>query len=318
MTKLLPRLFALLALGCNPPTFDPPSLVRSARILAVSADPPYAMPGETVNMTALAFDGRASPAAPMQLYFLPVPCVNPPGDAYYGCFPPIGALVSPGVDLGPILNLGPDFSFQMPADALIPHVDGGDEPYGLAVVFTIACAGHVEYAPPPRGASPDTVPFGCFDDRGHRLGADDFVFAYSLVYAFQDRINRNPAIEQVTFAGAPVDATAGITLEHCPGSGSCPKQKLDVVVPRTSQEADPTNLDTEGHPLGELIYVKYYVTGGKVANDTMVLFDPRRGRLVKTGDDYRAPELPGEYRLWVVVHDNRGGVAWQEIALHVL
>ncbi len=319
MSKPLILLLVGLFVGCTPPEFDPPSLVRSVRILATSADPPYAAPGQMVNMTALAFDGRPSQPAPMQLYFLPIPCINPSGDAYYACFPAIRALLSPGVDLGPLLSPGPSFSFQMPADAVIPRPDTGAEPYGLAVVFTVACAGHVEYVPPPGETSPDTVPFGCFDDRSHRLGADDFVFAYSLVYAFRDRTNQNPSIEQVTYAGEPVDATAGISLPHCTKSklDDCPAQKLDVVVPTSSQEADPTNLNAEGHPLGELLYVKYYVTGGKLANDTVVLADPRRGRLSDTGDDYRAPQAPGEYRLWVVLHDNRGGVAWQEIPLHV-
>jgi hypothetical protein len=187
------------------------------------------------------------------------------------------------------------------------------------VVFTLACAGHVEYVPLPARGSPDAVPFGCFDDRGNRLGADDSVFAYSLVYAFPERANQNPEIEQVTFAGAPVDPSAGISLAYCTKSkiDDCPARKVDVVVPSSSHESDPTNLDADGHVLRELLYVKYYVTGGKLTNDTAVLFDPRRGRLSNTGDDYRARQKAGEYRLWVVVRDNRGGVTWQELPLHV-
>jgi hypothetical protein len=49
---------------------------------------------------------------------------------------------------------------------------------------------------------------------------------------------------------------------------------------------------------------------------TVVLFDARTGPLSNTGIDFRAPQAAGEFRLWAVVRDNRGGVAWQELGLH--
>ncbi|MEO6602015.1 MAG: hypothetical protein ABIQ16_19200 [Polyangiaceae bacterium] len=41
------------------------------------------------------------------------------------------------------------------------------------------------------------------------------------------------------------------------------------------------------------------------------------GRLSNTGDDFKSPLTAGEYQLWAVLRDNRGGVTWQSFALHV-
>jgi hypothetical protein len=308
----------VLATGCSAVTFDPPSKIESVRILATSADHPYAAPGEAVHMQVLAFDGRPSPRAPMNVFWLPSPCVNPAGDAFYSCFPAFAQTFAPHTDLGASLASGPTFSFQMPGDAIASHPAIGGDPYGLAVVFTIACAGHVEYVPTPADGSPDAVPFGCFDDAGSPLGDDDFVFAYSLVYSFADRTNTNPVLESVTLQGSAVDPTAGIAVDHCSKSNidDCPTMPLDVVVPPSSQELDPSDLDTNGTVLKEEIFVDYYLTAGKVASDTVVLFDPRAGRLSGTSDALTAPQAAGDYMLWAVVHDNRGGAAWQTLPFH--
>ncbi len=305
--------------GCSAVTFDPPSKVESVRILATSADEPYAAPGETVHMQALAFDGRASRVRPMNVFWLPTPCIDPPGDAYYGCFPAFAGAFAPHTDLGPSLVSGTTFSFPMPGDVISAHGSGGAvDPYGLAVVFTIACAGHVEYTPTAAGGPPDALPFGCFDDAGTQLGADDFVLAFSLIYSFADRTNANPVIQNVTFQGKAVDPTVGITVDHCTKTNidDCPTTPLDVVVPASSQELDPSDLNSNGNVLKEEIYVDYYVTGGKVASDTAVLFDPRGGRLSSTSDAFSAPQASGDYWLWAVVHDNRGGTSWQALPLH--
>jgi hypothetical protein len=309
---------ALLACACSAVSFDPESKVETVRILATSADKPYAAPGDTVNMQVLAVDGRPSPLAPMNVYWLPSACIDLPGDAYYGCFASFARTLPLHTDVGSALVAGASFSFQMPTDVIASHTTVGGDPYGLAVIFTIACAGHVEYVPPPFGGSPDAVPFGCFDAAGALLGADDFVLAYSLIYSFVDRTNSNPVLESVTVNGAVVDPTVGIALDHCTKANidDCPTTPLDVVVPASSQELDPSDLDANGDVLKEEIYVDYYLTAGKVASDTVVLFDPRAGRLSGTGNALSAPQTAGDYRLWAVVHDDRGGASWQELALH--
>jgi hypothetical protein len=318
MNRTLRALLPILLLSCEPPTFEPQSLVSSVRILAIGADQPYAAPGASVHLSLLAVDGRRDPPSPMKLYFLPEPCFNPAGDAYYACFPQFDRVFPRGVDLDAALLATTSFSFSMPENSIVERATSV-VPYGVAVVFSIACAGHVQYRPPAPGGSPDAIPFACLDDSGRRLGADDFVFAYSLVYSFADRTNSNPIIESVSFGGVPVDPDVGISVAHCTKSkiDDCPPTALDVTVPSASVEPDPGDLDRDGAVLSEQIYVNYYVTGGKVANDAVILFDPREGRLKKTGNDFRPPLAPGEQRLWVVLRDNRGGLSSREFPLHV-
>jgi hypothetical protein len=314
-------LAALPAISCaEQPSFDPPSYIDSVRIIATRANSPYARPGEHVEVEALAVDGRTNAPERMQVYFLPTPCFNPPNDAYYGCFSEFRAEFPPGVDLESELLSGSTFSFDLPGDVIDTHTGiPGQTPYGVVVVFAIACAGHVEYRPDLAGAAPDAIPFACFDRSGRQLGAQDFVFAYSFVYAFADRSGANPTLENVTYGGTLVDPLAGLQVDHCTASNidDCPATKLDVNVPSSSQEPDPSNSAPDGEVLKESLYVNYFSTAGKIANDTTVIFDPRQGRLADTGNDFRSPLSAGDYQLWAVVHDNRGGVVWQQFPLHV-
>lgn len=318
-----PRLLLvpIAVIACNAPNFTPPSLVGSVRILATSADKPYAAPGDVVNVQVLAFDGRPSKPEPMGIWWLAQPCFNPPGDNYYACYSAFAQTYQSGVDLTPNLVSGTAFSFQMPSDAIASHQGNrGGSPYGLAVVFTIACAGQVEYLGSVAGAPPDTVPFGCFDTSGNQLGPSELMFAYSLVYSFADRTNANPVIENLTVGGQTVDLTGGIAVPHCTQSNinSCPPTSIDVVIPDSSDEIDPASLDANGSPLKEQIYVDYYLTAGKVDHDTAIIFDPRAGRLPKTSDDFHAPQSMGESLLWAVAHDNRGGTSWLQIPVQSL
>jgi hypothetical protein len=308
-----------VVIACHPPNFTPPSLVESVRILATAADKPYAAPGDTVNMQVLAFDGRRSKHEPMGIWWLPQPCFNPSGDNYYACYRAFSKIYRPRVDLAANLHSGTALSFQMPTDIITSHHGSrGGEPYGVTVVFTIACAGHVEYLNPPADAPADTVPFGCFDARGTEVGTSDFVFAYSLVYSFAGRTNANPVLQSVTYGGADVDEVAGISLPHCTQSdlNGCPTTPLDVVIPDSSDETDAASLDANGNPLKEQIYVDYYLTAGKVEHDTVIIFDPHAGRLSNTSDSFYSPQSAGDFWLWAVVHDNRGGVSWLQVPVH--
>jgi hypothetical protein len=298
------------------------SLVDSVRILATSADAPYAKPGETVTLKALAVDGRADRSQAMQVFWLPTVCMNPQGDDYFSCYPSFAKRFRPGVDLSSALIPGDQLIFTMPADAIgsAPTRPGAPDPYGIAFAFVVACAGHVEYIPVDTSTqSPTTTPFGCFDDRHALLGPDQFVFAFTRVYAFADQRNANPVIDHLAFGGAPVDPVAGITLGHCTASdeSSCPMADVDTVVPDSSWEVDPGSFDPSGGPAHEGIWVDYYATAGRFSNDSAVLFDAHSGRVASTADGYAAPLSSGPRTLWAVVRDTRGGTSWVEIALNV-
>jgi hypothetical protein len=311
---------AAAAAGCSS-DLPPASLVDGVRILATSADQPYAMPGETVSLQALAVDGRTDRSRPIQVLWLPAPCMNPQGDDYFACYPSFAGQFQRGVDLSGTLVAGDAWTFTMPADAIATAQShpGASDPYGIAFAFVIACAGHVEYVPAdPSTQSPLTTPFGCFDDTETALGPDQFVFAFARVYAFADRRNANPVIDHLTFGGTPVDPVAGIALDHCTASDepSCATTVVDTVVPDSSWELDPGSLDPSGGPAHEALWVDYYVTAGRFASDSEVLFDAHSGRASSTGDGYAAPLAAGPQTLWAVVHDTRGGASWLTIPVN--
>ena len=312
-------LAALLTTACGGVDFEPGSHVTSVRVLGTRANQPYAQPGTEIDLEALAIDGRRDQPEPMTLYWFPTPCIDPENDGHFGCYPALAQPFTPGVDLSPQLTTGDRFAFQLPPDIIANHHgQRGDLEYGLAVVFMMACAGHVESLAIPAGSGPDAIPFGCFDAQRRRLSPDSYVFTYSSVFAFADRPNQNPVLDGVTWRGAPVDPVLGITLPHCTHAviDDCPTTALDSLVPASSQEVNPGNRDADGNVLKEQIWADYYVTGGKVKNDVSALYDPRVGKLSSTANDFYAPQTAGDYLLWSVVRDDRGGTAWVEIPIH--
>jgi hypothetical protein len=247
--------------------------------------------------------------------------MNPPGDDYFGCYPAMRGQFPANRDLSGVLPEGTQWSFTMPADAIAKANPrpGAAEPYGIAFAFVMACAGHVQYSPVDTStSSPLTTPFGCYDDANHRLGPDDFVFAFARVYAFESLRNANPVIDHVSIGGETAGAQ-GVTLDHCTASDEnhCSTSEVDTVVPDTSWELDPGTLAPTGHSAHEAIWVDYYVTGGQLDDDSVVLFDALAGKVSKAGDGYAAPLSAGPQTLWAVAHDTRGGASWVSVPVNV-
>jgi hypothetical protein len=96
MTRWQPLLLGLTTLGawslssCSPAAFQSATVINSVRLLASRASEPRAKPGDTVTLDLLAWDGRVKGVGTMKTYWLPIGCVNPPGDAYYACFAGLG------------------------------------------------------------------------------------------------------------------------------------------------------------------------------------------------------------------------------------
>jgi hypothetical protein len=331
--------FCLLTLGCEE-DFEPVSRVQSVRILAARASTPYAKPGDTVSVDLLATDQRpqATRKDDMKLYSLPTPCDNPVNDLYYACYlglnwadPEFAKQLQPGADVTSLLTEGPTFTVPISPNVISshPHVEGS-APFGSIFTFSMACPGRVRYLGLRLKPSPQSPPFGCFDDAGNAFGNDSFVFAFARIFAFDDRSNENPQIDSLAFRGqvferAELDrcnAPNGANDDTCPTASvvrctksdvdDCSKVTVSVSVPPSSQEGDPSS------DIGrEQIWVDYYATAGKFEDDLRILYDASRGRLSDTGVDFRLPQVAGIQTLWAVVHDNRGGVNWARLRLDV-
>ncbi len=339
---VLGSLSALLALSptaCGVGDFDPSTKVSTVRLLAsrVNGDKAYAKPGDDVELEVLAFDGREQKPRPMQIYWIPFPCVNPRGDLYYACFVDTGAAsggagsgggasgasgalgqLQPGVDLSPFLPTGPKYSVKVPADIIDKHrpVQGAVDPYGLVIVFNVACAGHVEIVAVDPAAGPQAVPLGCFDEAHNRLPPSDYVIGFTRVYAYASRTNANPVIDNVTVDGAPIKKDGPVPYELPPCVPGCPQVKLNVQVPETSQELNPGDVDPDGQTRKELLWVDYFTTDGALDGEARLLYDPTRGK-VTSDEPFSFPSTAKDGFVWVVVHDNRDGVDWLQIPFHV-
>jgi hypothetical protein len=341
----------LKLVACGGEGFAPASKVDSVRLFAVRADKPYAAPGQNVTLEALMTDARKAKPRPANVYWIPVVCLNPTDDLYYGCFVPpsdagtaggarlipVGAAAGAGtataaasggggpfgnlptgVDLGPFLPKGPTFSFQMPDTAIQPR--RGSDPYGLAFVFNVVCAGRLEFASRDLEGGPQQVPILCTDENGTKLPPSDYVIGISRVYSYADakHVNANPVIEKATLEGAEINLKEGVTLERCTASleRDCKENKIDVRVSDASWELNPAEVTRNG-ALHEQIWVDYYSDIGALDSEARLLFDTQKGRISDSDVKFRAPKDVADGTIWAVVHDNRGGVAWVVVPLHV-
>ncbi len=323
----LPLLGATIFLGsCAPSGFTSPSLVNSVRILASSADKPYAKPGDTVTLTVLAYDGRASQPEPMTIYWLPVLCKNPPNDAYYACFPQFGGALAGGGSL----PTGAQYRFTMPEDAVTSHKTsaGAPVPYGLVILFNVACAGHLRLLPiDPGNINPQTLPIGCFNAQGQELGPDDYVFGITRVYAFDTLTNANPVIDHVDVNGQTLavaaDPVGQLTTQPFSTSacaGRCQPIAIGPVVPASSQEVNPQQKDANGNPVKEEIWADFYSTFGSFGDDARLLYDSSLGSVggpSTTDVKFTPPSTSGSGLLWAIVRDDRGGASWVTVPVRV-
>jgi hypothetical protein len=352
--------------SCAPSGFADPTIVQTVRILASSADQPYAPPGADVNLQVLAYDGRKTQTEPMTIYWLPVVCENPQDDAYYACFqqfanaasgPGAGGGRDAGADggggggglgqyIGPggVLHgvpTGPSYTFRMPSDAVTSHPaeQGTPVPYGLAILFNVACAGHLQLVPiDPSNQNPQAVPLGCFDSSGNQLGPDDWVLGFTRIYAYDKVRNADPVISYVDVAGKhlPVTPQPGapqvytapacssdtgcLSMPVCTGSGSDCQVQMGPVVPASSWEVNPEQTDVHGNPVHEELWVDFYATFGNLGDDARLLYDPVTGSVgdpTRTDTTFQGPSTAGTGNIWMIVHDNRGGVAWVTIPVLV-
>jgi hypothetical protein len=207
-------LAGLALLGCGA-EFDPPTEITTLRILGVQKDKPYAEPGGEVTFTMLWHDGAKNAASPnreVNITWLDA-CVNPPGDAYAGCFEQIGAKGAcleaaqaslendePEDDIDPAscgffnVGFGPKFSVRIPREGepgvprplLHPSQDPFMPSYSVSYVFFALCAGTpgIDASGITCRDTNDTST----DPRGRKLESEDFVLGYSAIYSFARKI----------------------------------------------------------------------------------------------------------------------------------
>jgi hypothetical protein len=229
--------------------------------------------------------------------------------------------IPPGTDLTPFLPKGPRFAFKMPDNIIDSHapVEGARERYGIAFVFHIACAGKIVLAPTDSSKGPQQVPIACVGPDGAPLPATEYVFGFSRVYGYDTKVNHNPELTKVTFQGADVDVSKGVTTPKCTTRkrDECPKVKFDAVVPESSWEDNPGDVDENGGVLKEQVWVAYFATQGDFVGDARLLYDTRGGKITDSAIEYQAPFNATRGTIYAVVHDSRGGTSWTQFPIQI-
>jgi len=257
---------------------------------------------------------------------------------------------------GITFGTGAEFSVKIPTEADLGKpgsvLHASQDPrlpyYGLSYVFFALCAGQL--AP-----GDEHFPLHCLDENGQNLGPDDFVLGYSAIYFFErgpsgePYLNANPQTTGLKFG--PADVTPVTCFgESCLGSctdgvcenrpaeavnrdqfptlfmpackedgdpAKCPPHDLRLDIDPTTFEPDEVTNDSYGRGFREQMWLDYYSTRGRFRSATKLLNDATRGYNDQNGTQFYAPKAPGPVELWVVLHDNRGGVSWAGTTLMI-
>ncbi|MCC6647487.1 MAG: hypothetical protein IT374_18185 [Polyangiaceae bacterium] len=324
--------------------FESPSSVTSVRVLAVELDAPFARPGADVTLTMLVHDGGAplGAARPLSIAWF-AGCDDPDDDSPAACYPRLAWLrgLSPDELAGTAprgdgaLGHGEVFKVRVPPDLITRHAPrvGEPVPRGLSYVFFAVCAGALvaDGAARPRAG----VPVRCVDaETGVDAGPSRFVSGYATVRAYDDLVNHNPVLASVSVGGAApascdaeaacpdgapcVDGRCALSLPRCDAGSrdDCPAIAVLPTLEDASFELDEAAASPGVPAEGELLWAAYFTTAGAFDAPVRTIFEPTDGRrpAAETAGALRLdPGFAGPMRVWSVVHDGRGGVAWAHV-----
>lgn len=282
----------LLLGGCFEP-FDPPSQIKDLRILSIRAEPPEALPGETVRVDALIAD--------------PSGIVTPPTLIWLLCFPdPFGGVdaCATGVGASPVAFGVKELEVTIPEDIPL-RPEGDPNASGTVLVTLVACT------------SPDpTRCLECDEETGVCTFGSEGVEAEVALKRIivskrpEEARNHNPRIEEVAVALPGSDTFIPVPPEGLPEPlEACDGFTVRVRAPEESQEV------YEEIQLGELVTVteflvtSFFTTTGAVSANR--IFNGA-GEGVEPGvadvEFLPAPEDPlAPIQMFFVLRDDRGG-----------
>jgi hypothetical protein len=318
-------LTALLAAGCF--DFEANHMVTKFKILAVTTEPAEISPGEGFDMEVLYADPAGEGRDVSFAWFM---CVNgvsattplSPQIGMQACVPAVPPRVGSATDDGRIFvaESTPQNLMDLYPDALLNQPGGVplDAQLVYVTAVVVACAGGQLPEQSELAAAVTTVE----NPKDLCVGGDG-VAAYKALRispAENQTPNENPVIEQITFDGQPValsDATG--SPNEVPISLSCNSVKdchvkvdINVFLSSASRQSYHTKAEDGFERVAETLYVTWFITGGELNRDRTIADHP-------TGPydaEWEADE-PGQYTLWAVAHDTRGGVSWESFNVQV-
>ena len=300
--------------------FDPGSRITDLRVMAVRADVPYAKPGEAVNLDSLWFDPHMKdPARSRQWAW--ATCVDPIASDVVSCLQSIAQEVQ-RTHKPPQLIIGNDqdvFKLTVPADA-ISRLPPEARRSAIVGVITIVCPGTIQLPKDFSQLSRTDLPIKCVGAGGVDLPIDQWVLGIKRIFVRGNDRNANPKVARVTWDGADWPKDEIKEVSACSDDGNrydkCVDQEHHDVALTLTDDSYESGTDEFGTSFQEQVIVEYYATEGLFEHDVKVAKQPTTGFAAR--QQSRAPANEGGIiTVFMVAHDNRGGVAWEERKVHV-
>jgi len=297
---------AILLAGCRD-DFAPYNRVEGLRVLAVRADPASPAPGDLVTLTTLV----AAPAGQAVSYTWSFcPLLGDPATGF--------ACLVDEADLRLDLDATvPDSSADLPAFDL-GHESTATFRYSLAPLLLLGICNELgeDAVAGPSLACAQSFPAGIkltVESGGATITAVKIV---PLRYDPEDPENHNPAVEGI-------DARVGdrsVTLDDRGGQTLLAgyTHPLAARVPPAGAEAVST---PEGGTRRERLLFTWFVDAGETEAERTRFVDGVLSLDAASQNRWTLPDRAGSRanaaRLWLVVHDDRGGVGWRAVTIRV-
>jgi hypothetical protein len=289
--------------GCSD-EFPPYNRLESLRVLAIQSEPAAPLVGQTATFTPVMFTPTEDPSLTYRWSWCPAPG---PGSSGFRCLMTEAELA---VALGPDVSF-PPFDLGTGPTAMLPV---GLPPEVMAAV----CNGTIPDLPTPSctGGFPVQVALTV------RTDTDQVEAVVTARWRFDQESqapNANPSIDGLVATLA--DGQAQPIAEVLEADALILPRKVQtaigaVIAPEASESY--VGLDDDGLPatLRERLFITWFVETGDTS-DARTSYYPDRtpfDTLLKNGwtpaETDRYP--PGEARVVIVLHDNRGGVGWRQ------
>ena len=299
-----PLLMGLAMFSACSAEFDPPYRITDLRILAVRADEPYAAPGDTVQLTALAVD-----PAGRTLQWGWGTCVDPDSSEVVDC------IDNADWTSFTIATDAPTHAVSSPADA-IDRLASAARARATVGVITVVCPGDLSLPSPlPRIQATGSLPFVCRDHAtGRVLATDEYAAGVKRIFVRATDRNANPVIASVTWDGQGWSDTTTQHAAACATGGnslsSCDSTVHHVAANAASGGAE-SGVDSFGASFDEQVIVEYYATEGIFGDGVRIAGDPAAKWTARQESAGRAVTM------WMVLRDDRGGVSWTSRAVQV-
>jgi hypothetical protein len=284
--------------ACSAKAFAPASFIDTVRVLAVTADKPFAAPGENVQLQALVVDPNGG-ARPIGFAF--GMCINPGSGEIADCVARLG----PMKKLTVMDELAP-FGVTIPTDALA----GLSLPVGTVGVVFAACAGTFVDQPRAFGA-----PIGCIDPNGALVSRDGFVWGMKRITVLDGIRNENPLIDKI-FVGGGGSLPEIPPIEPCPAGVQpvdCAQAlAIDVFPKPNAAETYPDPLDLRQTRTEDVVLFSF-ASQGDFNDEVVRAADPDgQGMRFKTSWAPVAIDPSKPIEFWFVLRDDRGGMSFEK------